>query len=61
MRSLAPDLELYTCETVEDAVNQAVMIARQRDLAVFAGGGMFLAIEAQEAFAGRDPAALRFY
>ena len=56
-----PDLNLHSTETIEEAVKKVNEIARGRDMTVLVAGGLFLAVEAGEAFAGRDPRRLRFF
>jgi dihydrofolate synthase/folylpolyglutamate synthase len=45
---------------IEFAMARAVQLAAKMEGVVLVGGGLFLAMEAVEALAGRDPAVLRF-
>ncbi|WP_051340096.1 bifunctional folylpolyglutamate synthase/dihydrofolate synthase [Azospirillum halopraeferens] len=56
-----PDLSVEVAETIEEAMARAVDRARAGGMLVLVAGGLFLAIEAAEALAGRDPRALRFF
>ncbi|MGQ9369939.1 bifunctional folylpolyglutamate synthase/dihydrofolate synthase [Azospirillum sp. A39] len=56
-----PDLAVEEAPTIEEAMARAVARARARGMLVLVGGGLFLAMEAAEALAGRDPRGLRFF
>ena len=48
-------------EPLPEAIARAVAIARREGLVVVVAGGLFLAMEAEEVLAGRDPSKLLFY
>ncbi len=61
VRAAAPGLRVGVAATIEEAMSEAVRRAKEEGATVLVGGGLFLAAEATEALAGRDPRALRFF
>ncbi len=56
-----PDLPRESCETIEEAVARALPLAREQDMVIVIAGGLFLSIEAIQAYHGQDPKQLRFF
>jgi dihydrofolate synthase/folylpolyglutamate synthase len=52
---------VHSAESIEEAVELACEIALQKGMTVLVAGGLFLAVEASQAFRGEDPRALRFF
>jgi dihydrofolate synthase/folylpolyglutamate synthase len=61
LKAYRPNLECHVCEAIEEAVPLAMKMAVERDMAVFAAGGLFLALEAHAVFFGRPPQNLKFF
>lgn len=57
----SPELPLARAANVEAAMATALRLAAAQGLPVLVTGSLFLAVEAAEVVAGRDPRALRFY
>ena len=55
------DLPIFEAGTIEQAVALAREMAIERKMTVLVAGGLFLAIEAMQAWAGEDPQALQFF
>jgi len=55
------DLPTFEAGTIEKAVALAREMAVERKMTVLIAGGLFLAIEAMQAWAGGDPRALQFF
>jgi dihydrofolate synthase/folylpolyglutamate synthase len=60
LRARRPELELRVHPDIGTAVSAALELARARGMAVFAAGGLFVAIESYACFLGQDPRGLRF-
>ena len=56
-----PDIPIDQAVTIEEAVELGTKLARQNDMTILAAGGLFLAIEAAQAFQGEDPKELHFH
>jgi dihydrofolate synthase/folylpolyglutamate synthase len=61
VRRTRPDVPVSAASTIEEATPQALARARQTGMTVLVGGGLFLAIEFQQALRGEDPRALYFF
>jgi dihydrofolate synthase / folylpolyglutamate synthase len=55
------EIPRHVAPSVGDAMRLAKELAVQKRMTVVVAGGLFLAVEASEALAGRDPNALSFY
>jgi dihydrofolate synthase/folylpolyglutamate synthase len=60
-RKHRPDLEIHEARTIEQAMTLARALAVERGLTILVAGGLFLSIEAERAWKGLDPQALRFF
>jgi dihydrofolate synthase/folylpolyglutamate synthase len=56
-----PDLPIDRAETIEEAVALGIKLARENDMTILVAGGLFLAIEAAQAFRGENPRELHFH
>jgi dihydrofolate synthase/folylpolyglutamate synthase len=60
-RSANAAADVFTADSVDEAVPLARRIASERGLTVLVAGGLFLAVEARTVLMGRDPSGLQFF
>ena len=61
VRKTVTDIPTFAEPTIEEAVAHAVDYAREHNMTVLVGGGLFLSMEAAQALRGKNPQDLHFF